>query len=113
MAASSWRSRAPIQSTPLQHQVRRDQGNARHGCARLFADQAMAQQHLDVTIAVGHAALGDLGAGDRLVEGDDGQHQPECFGQVKRLELARLAKVHRVLFMKLDCLRLLDTRTWT
>jgi hypothetical protein len=44
------------------------------------------QQDLHLAIAVRHASRGNLGAGDRLVEDDDGQHQPDGLGQVQGLE---------------------------
>jgi hypothetical protein len=78
----------PAHTKPPQHQVGRDQRDsaARHAGARLFADQAMPQQQLHLAVAVGHAAGGNVGASDRLVEDDDGQHQSDGLGQLQGLE---------------------------
>jgi len=56
-----------------QDEIGRDQRDAtpRHGGAWLLADQPVLQQHLDLAVAVGQAAGGDLGAGDGLLEDDD------------------------------------------
>lgn len=51
-----------------------------------LADRPVLQQHLDLAGAVGQAAGGDLGAGDGLLEDDDGQDQPHGVAQVKGFE---------------------------